>query len=96
MTENYVLPLPDPYLEKLNTHRFLIRIATVVEDLYCQIDGRDSETNTRHYPLRVYLMRAINSTSQSISFDALQSLKKSLLANSNRLLCTLTKPSSTN
>jgi hypothetical protein len=43
MTEDYVLPFPDPYLEKLNTHKFLIQIATVLEDFYCQIDGRDSK-----------------------------------------------------
>jgi hypothetical protein len=73
--------------------------ATVLED-FCQIDGLSStehtwlKTNTLHFSERVYLMCAINYTSQSISFDALQNLQ-SLLCNSTLLFFTYSKPSST-
>jgi hypothetical protein len=49
------------------------------------------ETNTRHYPIRVYLMLTTNCTSQSVSFDALQKLQN-LLCNSTRLISHILNP----
>jgi len=43
MTEDYVMPFPIPYLEKRSIHRYLMKIAAVLEDLRSQIDGRDSK-----------------------------------------------------
>jgi hypothetical protein len=45
MIEEYVLPLPVPYLDELSIHRFLMKRATVLED-FCQIDGLSSTEHT--------------------------------------------------